>query len=133
MRITDVKVTVWEWRDIPPTRYTLRVTSSGSRSTHMALVRIVTDEGIEGHAFLGSALGSLGHDAQLIIDRYKPYLVGKDPLDRERIWQTLSTWALGFNVMRMIRAIDVSLWDIAGKAAGVLMRLIADRFLVSRP
>ena len=67
MRITDVKVTVWEWRDIPPTRYTLRVTSSGSRSTHMALVRIVTDEGIEGHAFLGSALGSLGNDAQLII------------------------------------------------------------------
>ena len=47
MKITDVKVTVWEWKDIPPTRYTLSVKSSDTRSTHMALVRIITDEGIE--------------------------------------------------------------------------------------
>ena len=80
MKITDVKVTVWEWRDIPPTRYTLRVKSAGSRSTQMGLVRIITDEGIEGNAFLGSALSPLGGDAQLIIDRYKPMLVGQDPL-----------------------------------------------------
>ena len=63
MRISDVKVTVWEWRDIPPTRYTLKGKSSGSRSTHMGLVRIQTDTGIEGHAFLGSALSALGNDA----------------------------------------------------------------------
>ena len=25
MKITDVKVTVWEWNNIPPTRYTLNV------------------------------------------------------------------------------------------------------------
>lgn len=118
MRITDVKVTVWEWRDIPPTRYTLRVKSSVSGSTHMALVKIITDEGIEGHAFLGSALTSLGHDANTIVERFKPMLVGKDPLDRERIWQNMSTWAIG-GVMRIIGAIDVALWDLAGKAAGV--------------
>jgi len=132
MRITDVKVTVWEWRDIPPTRYTLRVKSSGSRSTHMALITIVTDEGIEGHAFLGSALGSLGNDAQMIIDRYKPYLLGKDPLDRERIWQTLSTWAMG-NVMRVIGAIDVALWDVAGKAAGVPVHKLMGSYRDSVP
>ena len=66
MKITDVKVTVWEWKDIPPTRYTLNVKSSGTHSTHMALVRIITDEGIEGHAFLGNALSSLGNDANTI-------------------------------------------------------------------
>ena len=39
MRISDVKVTVWEWKDIPPTRYTLRVKSSGnSQHAEMALV-----------------------------------------------------------------------------------------------
>ena len=46
----------------------------------MALVRIITDEGIEGHAFLGNALSSLGNDANTIIERFKPMLVGQDPL-----------------------------------------------------
>ncbi len=118
MRITDVKVTVWEWKDIPPTRYTLKAKSSASGSTHMALVRIITDEGVEGEAFLGNALSVLGNDAQLVIDHYKPMLVGEDPLKRERIWQRMSGWAMG-GVLRVIGAIDVALWDLAAKAAGV--------------
>ncbi|GIR82396.1 MAG: hypothetical protein CM15mP84_01440 [Cellvibrionales bacterium] len=60
MKIADVKVTIWEWKNIPPTRYTLQVKSSGTRTAHMALVRIICDDGTEGHAFLGSALSSLG-------------------------------------------------------------------------
>jgi len=132
MRITDVKVTVWEWNDIPPTRYTLRVTSSKSRSTHMALITIITDDGVEGHSFLGSSLTSLGNDANMIIERYKPFLVGQDPLDRERIWQSMSTWAIG-GVMRVIGAIDVALWDLAGKAAGVPVHKLLGSYRSSVP
>lgn len=132
MRITDVKVTVWEWRDIPPTRYTLRVKSSGSRTTQMGLVRILTDEGIEGHAFLGSALSPLGNDANLIVERYKGLLVGQDPLARERIWQSMSTWAMG-GIMRVIGAIDVALWDLAGKAAGVPIHRLMGSYRESVP
>lgn len=132
MRITDVKVTVWEWRDIPPTRYTLRVQSSGTRSTHMGLVRIITDEGIEGNAFLGSALSPLGNDAKLIVERYKPLLVGQDPLARERIWQSMSGWAMG-GVMRVIGAIDVALWDLAGKSAGVPIHRLMGSYRNSVP
>ena len=40
MKITDVSVTLWEWEDIPPTRYTKTVASSGTRSTQMGLLRI---------------------------------------------------------------------------------------------
>jgi hypothetical protein len=36
MKITDVKVTLWGWKDIPLTRYTLNVASTKSRSTQMA-------------------------------------------------------------------------------------------------
>lgn len=118
MKITDVKVTVWEWKDIPPTRYTLQAKSAANRSAHMALVKIITDEGIEGHAFLGHALGALGTDADLIIKRYKPMLIGQDPLARERIYQRMSTFAMG-GILRVIGAIDVALWDLAGKAAGI--------------
>lgn len=132
MKITDVQVTVWEWKDIPPTRYTLRVKSSGSRSAHMGLVRIQTDEGIEGNAFLGSALSPLGNDANLIIERYKPMLVGQDPLDRERIWQSMAGWAMG-GVMRVIGAIDVALWDLAGKAAGVPIHKLIGSYRDSVP
>ena len=84
----------------------------------MALVKIITDEGVEGHAFLGNALSALGNDAQLIIDRFKPMLVGLDPLAREKIYQSMSTWAMG-PILRVIGAIDVALWDLAGKAAGI--------------
>ena len=51
MKITDVSVTLWEWKDIPPTRYTKTVASSGTRSTQMGLLRIRTDDGIEGNGF----------------------------------------------------------------------------------
>ena len=132
MRITDVQVIVWEWRDIPPTRYTLKVRSAGSRSTHMALVKIITDEGIEGHAFLGSALIALGNDAKLIIERYKPLLIGQNPLNRERIWQSMSNWAMG-SIMRVIGAIDVALWDLAGKAAGVPIHKLMGSYRESVP
>lgn len=132
MKIKDVKVTVWEWQDIPATRYTLRVVSNKARSTHMALVRIITDEGIEGHAFLGNALSSLGTDAELISKRYKRFLIGKDPLDRELIWQTISGWAMG-PVMRVIGAIDVALWDLAGKVAGLPVHKLMGSFRQSVP
>ena len=131
MRITDVKVTVWEWKDVPPTRYTLRV-KTGSRTAQMGLVRIITDEGIEGHAFLGSALSALGNDPNLIIDRFKPMLVGQDPLARERIWQSISGWAMG-GIMRVIGAIDVALWDLAAKAVGVPVHRLMGSFRESVP
>jgi L-alanine-DL-glutamate epimerase-like enolase superfamily enzyme len=132
MKIIDVKVTVWEWKDIPPTRYTSRASSSGSRTAQMALVRIITESGLEGHAFLGSALSALGTDAQLIIQRYKPMLVGQDALARERIWQQMAGWAMG-SVMRVIGAIDVALWDVAAKAAGVPVHRLMGSFRDSVP
>ena len=118
MKITDVKVTVWKWDNIPPTQYTKDFKSLKSRSTNMALVQILTDEDITGYAFLGNSMASIGYNAQIIVERFKPGLVGKDPLDRERIWQNLSKWSLG-GTMLQIGAIDIALWDIAGKAANM--------------
>ncbi len=132
MRIADIKVTVWEWKDIPPTRYTLKAKSSGSGTAHMGLVRIITNDGLEGHAFLGSALSALGNDAKLIIDHYKPMLIGQDPLDRERIYQRMSGWAMG-GILRVIGAIDVALWDLAGKAAGVPIHKLMGSYRKSVP
>ena len=118
MRITEITVTLWAWEDIPPTRYTRNISSSQTRSTQMGLVRIATDEGVEGHAFLGSALGSAEGDAAVLVARLKPLLVGEDPLARERLWQAMMRRSRG-QMLRVIGAIDVALWDLAGRAAGV--------------
>ena len=53
MKITDVTLTLFAWDDIPPTQYGQHSKFSGSSS--LGLLRIVTDQGLEGHAFLGSA------------------------------------------------------------------------------
>ena len=50
MQITDLTLTLWQWRDIPPTRYTKLYASSDSGTTQMALVKISTDQGVEGHS-----------------------------------------------------------------------------------
>ena len=132
MKISDVKATVWEWKDIPPTRYTLNVKSNDSRTTNMALVRIITDEGIEGNAFIGNAMAPLGNSAEQIVTQYKRFLVGKDPFNREYIMQKLGTWAMG-NAMPVVGAIDVALWDLAGKAAGLPIHKLMGSYRHSIP
>ncbi len=118
MKITDVTVTMWEWKDIPPMRYTLTVASSKSRKTQMGLIKISTDEGVDGYSFVGSALGSAQDLGPFIAKALKPMLVGEDPLARERIWQSMMRRLRGQR-LTAISGIDVALWDLAGRAAGV--------------
>src|SRR4051812_34743248 len=55
MKITDVTVTLFAWPDIPATTYG-RHTGRFSGESQLGLVTLRTDEGLEGHAFLGSAM-----------------------------------------------------------------------------
>ena len=116
MKITDVTLTIFAWDNIPPTTYGTH-TGSFAGSSALGLLRLVTDEGFEGHAFLGSALNSATTDAQGLITHLKPLLLGNDPLDRERLNQRLWTRQRAAGV-RPIGAVDVALWDLAGKAYG---------------
>ena len=117
MKITDVTVTMWEWKDIPATRYTKTVTSTKSRSTQMGLLKILTDEGIEGHAFLGSSFQTAVADGPFVIKTVKPTLIGEDPFNREKIWQ-MNMQRYG-NRIFIVSAVDIALWDLAGKAANL--------------
>src|SRR5207253_350150 len=53
MKITDVHLTLFGWDDIPATTYG-RHTGKFSGKSQLGLVTIETDEGVKGHAFLGS-------------------------------------------------------------------------------
>ncbi len=117
MKITDVTCTLFAWDDIPATSYG-RHTGKFSGKSQLGLVTIQTDGGLEGHAFLGSAMRGAQNDAAAMIQYLKPLLVGQDPLERERLWQAM--WQRNRSATyRGIGAMDVALWDIGGKAAGL--------------
>src|SRR2546428_10915768 len=117
MKIIDVRLTLFAWDDIPATRYG-RQRGRFSGSSQLGLVPISTDEGVQGHAFLGSAMRGAHMDGQSLIHYLKPLVLGQDPLDRERLYQAM--WQKSRQTtLRAIGAMDVALWDIAGKIAGL--------------
>ncbi|MBI2205185.1 MAG: mandelate racemase [Candidatus Rokubacteria bacterium] len=117
MKITDLTVTLFAWDDIPATSYGRHTGKFGGKS-QLGLVTVSTDERVEGHAFLGSAMRSAQFDAESLVHYLKPLVVGQDPLDRERLWQQM--WARNrATTIRAIGAVDIALWDIGGKMAGL--------------
>ena len=78
-------------------------------------LQIHTDNGITG---LGEG-GCWGYPgaAERIVRAWTPYLVGKNPLEIEHHWQYLYRNAhfRGAAVGAALSAIDIALWDIAGK------------------
>ncbi|HYB40473.1 MAG TPA: mandelate racemase, partial [Candidatus Methylomirabilis sp.] len=115
MKITDVTLTLFGWSGIPSTTYG-RHTGRFSGKSQLGLLRLRTDEGLEGHAFLGSAMRGAHLDGESLIQQLKPIVMGQNPLDRERLYQAL--WQRNRSTtIRAIGAMDVALWDIGGKAA----------------
>ena len=115
MKITNVSLTLFAWDDIPPTQYGQMSRFSGSSA--LGLLNIRTDDGVEGHAFLGSASNSATTDGQGLITHLKPVLMGKDPMHREALVAELWKKQRPAGV-RTIGAVDVALWDLIGKAMG---------------
>ncbi|HEX8966935.1 MAG TPA: galactonate dehydratase [Chloroflexota bacterium] len=82
-------------------------------------VQVHTDDGIVG---LGEA-GTWGYleAVEQVVRKFAVYLVGQDPLRIEHHWQYLyrSMHFRGAAIMGALSAIDIALWDIAGKHFGV--------------
>ncbi len=84
------------------------------------IVKVETDEGIYG---LGES-GLSGRELAVMgaLQHFREFLIGKDPMQRGRIWQELyrSQYFEGGRVLLAAQsAIDIALYDIVGKALGV--------------
>jgi D-arabinonate dehydratase len=87
-----------------------------------AVVYVRTDDGTEG---VGYTLGYGG--AQLIADAVSeilaPMIEGEDPRDTARLWREMfdGTVQIGRKgvLLRAISIVDIALWDVKGKAAGM--------------
>jgi len=117
MKITDVTVTLFEWTDMPDITYHFVRRQPGDVHDQ-GLLTIRTDEGVEGYALLGKNIDPASTDAASLIRHLKPLLMGQDPLDRERLYKLI--WRRRrVSTIRAVGAVDVALWDIAGKVAGL--------------
>jgi galactonate dehydratase len=84
-------------------------------------VQVRTDGGITG---VGEALSGEGLTAALeaAAEAHKHYVIGEDPLNRARIGRKLRrypfVWRAGKLINAVAAAVDIALWDIAGKHYG---------------
>jgi D-galactarolactone cycloisomerase len=96
------------------------------------LVRVDTDEGISGWGE-GGQYGPPEPVASCIVHVLAPQILGRNPLDRGRIGQELYAATRDFgqkgSYIEAMSAIDIALWDIAGKALGEpVCRLLGGAF-----
>jgi L-alanine-DL-glutamate epimerase-like enolase superfamily enzyme len=113
--ITEVQVELKEKPAQPVFRWRKGLPGSEPAST-MGILRIHTDEGVYGEAYVRRGL-----IAKDVVDRrIRAELLGADPLMREWLWHRM--WELDrieeFPIY-VLGLVDVALWDLAGKAAGL--------------
>ena len=128
MKIDDVTLTIFTWDGIPATRYHAG-TIADPRSS-LGLLRIHTDAGLEGHAFIGAATNPGAMDGPQLIRTLKPVIMGQDPLERERLLAQMRLMTRNVSY-RTVGAIDVALWDLAGKIAGLPIHALMGTYRTS--
>jgi L-alanine-DL-glutamate epimerase-like enolase superfamily enzyme len=79
------------------------------------VVRITTDQGIEGYGQAETAKPYL----KPFVLFYKDYLIGEDPTNVERVMMKIRRMGSFKPWGSAVSAIEIALWDIAGKAAGI--------------
>ena len=119
MKITDVEPIVLRLGEVDTTR------ADGTQDAF--LVRVHTDEGIVGvgeadtSPYLARTIVEMP-SSHSIARGLREVLVGEDPLQVDRLWQLMfhasDHYGRGGVALHTISAIDIALWDIAGKAAG---------------
>ena len=115
MRIAEVKTHVLEAPLSQPFSWSFQ----GTKVRASCIVEIVTDDGIVGW---GECFGPARLNAA-VIAAFRPHLIGADAGATEAIWQTLynqfrDQGQKGITITAL-SGVDIALWDIRGKQAGL--------------
>ncbi|MDP9987414.1 L-alanine-DL-glutamate epimerase-like enolase superfamily enzyme [Arthrobacter oryzae] len=85
------------------------------------IVRVKTDEGIEGIGEAGFSAEYFPTVGPIINQQLGPMLIGRDPLDIASIWQDMLNathmWGRRGIETYALSGIDIALWDLLGKAS----------------
>ncbi|MEE8046126.1 MAG: mandelate racemase/muconate lactonizing enzyme family protein, partial [Dehalococcoidia bacterium] len=79
------------------------------------VIRITTDEGLDGIGGIAAPKAFL----KPMVPFYRDLVIGADPTDVERVMLRIRRMGAFKAWGAIVSAIEVALWDIAGKAAGV--------------
>jgi L-alanine-DL-glutamate epimerase-like enolase superfamily enzyme len=116
MRITDVRAVTC---DVPVPRPII-MGDLRYDSRDYVVVEVLTDEGISG---IGLGMARYAPVAEIVEKNLKPLLIGQDPLLTEHLWDRMYYLNLIISrhgiFMRALSAVDIALWDIKGKVAGM--------------
>ena len=119
MRITDIRTIAVEVK-LPQTVFDANYTMATKPAL---LVEVHTDDGVVGLGEAAHFGGPMASTAQVIEHELKPYLVGEDPGEIERLWERMHRRAYkharGGIVIAAISGIDIALWDLRGKQANM--------------
>ena len=118
MKVTRVSAEVYAKPHDPP------ITNGKYTYTHSknVVVRIQTDEGIEGVGICGGLGLPSGRDVLVsVIENMSEAVIGEDPFNVERIWDRLyqpKIFGRKGLTTRALSAIDIALWDVIARAVG---------------
>ena len=116
VKVSDIRIDVVR-RELPA--LSLQGGIEHARPVEQGVLRVFTDEGIEGNCLIGAWIPAEPH-FRPILDAIKPELMGREPFEREWLWNRMHFLATRFRLSETSWApVDVALWDIAGKAAGL--------------
>ena len=99
-------------------------------SRNTLVTEVWTDTGVVGRAFGGDEWRYQNEIVQVIVDHFKPILVGEDIRDVEKLWEAMFTAKLDLGnrsihtidlankaiQMQAIAGVDIAIWDALGKA-----------------
>ena len=117
LTITDVQIDVVHRKAAD---LVVRSTGDHNRALTHGILRIKTSDGLEGHCIVGEFWGRPESYFEPIIKTLKPELLGRCATDREWLWNRHNILHTLFRLTDPAwAAVDIALWDIAGKAAGL--------------
>ena len=108
-----------------------------NRNRYVTLARIEADDGAVGWGECISQWPEAALAVKTVVDvGFAPLLLGADPGDPQRLWQTMRSHAFwhghGGLVSFAISALDMAVWDLAGKIAGLPVHRLLGGKLVDR-